>query len=240
MRAASSLASVGRALLCTMANSSPPSRATVSTPRTTRCKRSVTAQSSASPTGWPSESLTLLKRSRSRNMTASLSPRAERLLHLVAEQHAVRQIGERVVPRHVHDLGFGLAALGDVLVGRDPAAVRGRAVETRHHAAVDELVASAVRCALSLMSCARSANNCVHGLVGVIAAGDADFEHFSKAHARPDPFARQPEDFQEAPIDDLEPVLRIVKAQALRHVFQRGVEQQVGFAQAPFLRPSSG
>ena len=44
----------------------------------------------------------------------------ERLLHLVLEQHAVRQIGERVVARHVHDLGLGLPALGDVFIGRDP------------------------------------------------------------------------------------------------------------------------
>ena len=54
---------------------------------------------------------------------------AERLLHLVAEQHAVRQIGERVVARHVHDLGLGLPALGDVFIGHDHAAVGGRAGE---------------------------------------------------------------------------------------------------------------
>ena len=54
---------------------------------------------------------------------------AERLLHLVAEQHAVRQIGQRVVARHVHDLGLGLAALGDVFIGHDHAAVGRRAVE---------------------------------------------------------------------------------------------------------------
>ena len=65
---------------------------------------------------------------------------AERLFHLVAEQHAVRQIGERVVARHVHDLGFGLPAFGDVLVGRDPAAVRSRTVQARDHASVVELV----------------------------------------------------------------------------------------------------
>ena len=50
-----------------------------------------------------------------------------------------------------------------------------------------------------------------------------------------DPIGRQREDFQEAPVEDLEPVLRVVEAQALRHVFERGVEQQIGFAQRPFL-----
>ena len=63
-----------------------------------------------SPTGWPSVSLTLLKWSRSRQSTATVSPRAdpdERLLHLLAEQHAVRQVGQRVVARHVLDAGLG-------------------------------------------------------------------------------------------------------------------------------------
>ena len=60
---------------------------------------------------------------------------------LLAEQHAVGQIGERVVARHVHDLRLGPAPLGDVLEGRDPAAVRGRAVR---HAGDDAAVAELV------------------------------------------------------------------------------------------------
>src|SRR5678816_1780755 len=52
------------------ANSSPPSRATVSHPRVAFSSRLETSISSRSPTAWPSESLTFLKLSRSRNSTA--------------------------------------------------------------------------------------------------------------------------------------------------------------------------
>ena len=47
------------------ANSSPPSRAITSAGRTTDCSRLATTRSTASPTGWPSVSLTALNRSRS-------------------------------------------------------------------------------------------------------------------------------------------------------------------------------
>ena len=46
-------------------NSSPPSRATVSEPRTTVSSRRATSTSSSSPAAWPRESLISLKRSRS-------------------------------------------------------------------------------------------------------------------------------------------------------------------------------
>ncbi len=52
------------------ANSSPPSRATVSVARTHAVSRAATRFSSSSPTWWPSESLIVLKRSRSMNMNA--------------------------------------------------------------------------------------------------------------------------------------------------------------------------
>ena len=67
---------------------------------------------------WPSESLTFLKRSRSRNSTASLPPlrcaRAIACSEAVGEQRAVGQAGERVVVRHVHDALVGEAPLVDL------------------------------------------------------------------------------------------------------------------------------
>ena len=69
--------------------------------------------SSTSPWWWPSVSLTSLKRSRSMSITARPPLRplggAHALLDAVAEQHAVRQPGERVVERLVL-LGDRLAA----------------------------------------------------------------------------------------------------------------------------------
>jgi hypothetical protein len=53
-------------------NSSPPSRARVSSARSTLLSRSVTAISSWSPASWPCRSLTVLNPSRSRKQTAQL------------------------------------------------------------------------------------------------------------------------------------------------------------------------
>jgi hypothetical protein len=44
-------------------------------------------------------------------------------LQLLLEQDAVGQVGQRVMMRHVRDLGIGASLLGDVLVGGDPTAV---------------------------------------------------------------------------------------------------------------------
>jgi len=60
-RSAKSAASVGLSIgACTTANSSPPSRATVSVSRTRSASRRATACSRASPTGCPSVSFTAL------------------------------------------------------------------------------------------------------------------------------------------------------------------------------------
>ena len=54
----------------TTTNSSPPMRQMVSPTRSCFTRRLATSFSSASPTAWPSESLMVLKRSRSTNITA--------------------------------------------------------------------------------------------------------------------------------------------------------------------------
>ena len=59
-----------------IANSSPPSRATVSPARRALRRRSPQISSSRSPAAWPSESLTCLKSSRSRKATTAGSPAA--------------------------------------------------------------------------------------------------------------------------------------------------------------------
>src|SRR5664280_756597 len=58
-----------------IANSSPPSRASTSVPRSADRRRSATSRSKASPAAWPSESLTFLKRSRSSMRTEKVAPR---------------------------------------------------------------------------------------------------------------------------------------------------------------------
>ena len=95
--------------------------------------------SNSSPIMWPSESLTLLNSSISMYSTANCSPRSDArqfLLQPLAKQGAVRQIGQRVVMRQMRDPFLGASAFGDVLVGRDPSAVRQWLVDDLDRAAV--------------------------------------------------------------------------------------------------------
>ena len=64
----------------------------------------------------------------------------QRLLQALVEQHAVGQAGQRVVQRHVRDLGLRAALLGDVLVRGDGAAVGHRLHGHGDVAAVAQLV----------------------------------------------------------------------------------------------------
>ena len=47
---------------------------------------------------------------------------AQRVFEPIVQQHAIGKAGQRIVVRHVLDLDLGLALLGDVLMGGDPAA----------------------------------------------------------------------------------------------------------------------
>ena len=61
------------------------------------------------------------------------------------------------------------------------------------------------------------------------------FENFAERRARLDGVARQPEDLEEAAVDDLEPLLRVEQAKPLRHIVERRVEAPIGLPQARFL-----
>ena len=82
---------------------------------TSRC---AAACSSRSPASWPSESLTFLKLSRSRNITATRCVRAlrqrQRVLDAVAEQAAVGEQRQRVVERQLAQLLLERLALAHV------------------------------------------------------------------------------------------------------------------------------
>ena len=103
-----------------------PSRATVSVARTHSPRRAATALSSASPTGCPSESLTSLKWSRSRQRTASCS----RAWRAAAPFRAARGTGSGWADwsaGHGAPCARSVPApppFGDVFEGRDPSAAR--------------------------------------------------------------------------------------------------------------------
>ena len=60
----------------------------------------------------------------------------ELVLQRLAQQHAVGQVGQRVVARHVGDLALRALPLGDVFVGGEPAAAGQRLADDREGAPV--------------------------------------------------------------------------------------------------------
>ena len=61
-------------------------------------------------------------------------------LHVLAEQHAVRQVGEGVVPRHVAKLVLRASTFRNILVGSDPPLARDRPARFLYHPPVRQLV----------------------------------------------------------------------------------------------------
>ena len=56
----------------------------------------------------------------------------EGILEMLTKQHPVGQVGEHVMAGQMRDLGLGAAALGDVFVHGDPAAVAAAVRASRH------------------------------------------------------------------------------------------------------------
>ena len=69
----------------------------------------------------------------------------QRLLQPLIQQRAIGQRGQRIVQRHVRDLGLRATLLGDVLVRGDYAAVDHRLYRDRNEAPVGQL-ADVVTC----------------------------------------------------------------------------------------------
>ncbi len=61
------------------------------------------------------------------------------VIELLEQQHAIGQVGQRVVARHVRDAVFRALAFGDVFVGGEPAAARDRFVDDGKCAAVRQI-----------------------------------------------------------------------------------------------------
>ncbi len=131
-RRASAPAASGFELPCRIANSSPPSRATVS-PSPDRAADALRDDPEQLVADRMAErvvdALEVVEvEIEHRHRLGGLLHARQPLGHLLAQQHAVGKLRQRVVARHVRDALFGAMALGDVLVDRDPAALRHRLV----------------------------------------------------------------------------------------------------------------
>ena len=186
-------------------------RAIVSVSRTSARRRSATIFSSLSPAGWPSVSLTCLEVVEIEQMgghdLAALDA-GQRMLEPLVEQHAVGQVGQRVVQRHVRDLGLGAALLGDVLVRGDGAAVGHRLRPTRRwsgrrsarsRSVLGLVPGDALRIARRISSSAF--------LPGNSPAGDAMLEDLAQRRAGPHLLRRQAVHLGIALVADDEPLL---------------------------------
>ena len=135
--------------------------------------------------------------------------------------------GQRIVARHEGDARLGMAPLGDVLIGRDPAAVGHRLMDDRDDAAVAELlVIGAARRWLTNSACSAIRS-------GALLPDWAPAAMLSSRTSRKVSPGRtrsggRSENLAEAPVDDLQAVVGVVQAEALRHIVERGVETQVG------------
>ena len=139
---------------------------------------------------------------------------ADRLVQPLAKAHPVRQAGQLVVVRHALDLGNGAPLLGDVVMGRDPAAVGHRLVVNGEAAAVpqcDHGVGGGVghrdRIAPRQVGVARHLGN---------AAGEvAAIDDLAQGRAWRDLLQAQPVHLGIAPVADDQALLSIEEAQAL-------------------------
>ena len=149
----------------------------------------------------------------------------QRLGQPLAKQHAVGQVGEGVVARHMRDLLLGALALGDVVVGGDPAAVAHRVVEHGDGAPVGHLNQLGMRCA--------SRKRLEHlrdvsvDVAGKGAGRLAVFEQSAKRATGFHHFARQAVHAPVTLVADHQATLAVEHQQRLRHVVDGGLEPQV-------------
>ena len=123
-----------------IANSSPPSRASTSVSRSDDFSRCADFDQQLIAGGMPQRVVDRLEpveveHQHGEGSAVALQALAG-LLELLGEQRAVGQAREHIVLGQMDDLGFGAPPLGDVFVGRDPAASFHRLPDELHEASV--------------------------------------------------------------------------------------------------------
>ena len=146
----------------------------------------------------------------------------EFVLQPLAKQSAVGQIGQGVVVGEVGDPLLGAPAFGDVLMGRDPSAVRQRFVDDLHCAPVGGLDD------VDFLSpdVAQDGSDVLALIAGEGAGRLAMGNDLAEAAARFHNVLGEPVHFDVAMVADDEPLRRIEQQQSLRHVVDGAVEAQ--------------
>ncbi len=146
----------------------------------------------------------------------------KRLLHAFAEQKPVGKTGQGVMPGHVGDALLGPALLGDVLMGRHPAAVRHPGVHDAYDAPVGQLGRLARDNALGGVP-----RQIAFDILAESPGGLARFQKLAQAATRSDEVGGEPVHLHVMPVGHGDPVVPVEHHEALAHVVQCGVEAQV-------------
>jgi len=149
----------------------------------------------------------------------------DRLSQTFAQQHAVGQIGQSVVMRHMRDDFLRAAALGDVFMGGYPAAAREGSVDDRDGAPVG-LLDNEVQ-GLAARDCSQEMLGIGVRIARVSSLRFAIAQQIGQALARVYEFLRQAVEFDVTLIADHQPRFGIEHQQRLRHVVDGGVDQLV-------------
>ena len=168
-----------------------------------------------------------------RHHLLALEP-AQRLLQPLVQQYPVGQIGQRVMVGHMLDLDLGLALLGDVFVGGDPAAARHRPVANLEGASVLQFD-DAVLCYVGKRDIGAPSQIFVARHRRKAAGFKAQIDDFVERRAGADSAARNIIHVDKAVVADDQLVVGVEEAQALRHIIDRGVELEVSYPQGLFL-----
>ena len=152
----------------------------------------------------------------------------------LVQQHPIGEIGQRIVVRHVLDLDLGLALLGDVLMGGNPAAVGHRPVADLDGAPVLQFD-DAVLCFVGYGDVGAPMQIFIPGHRGKAARFEAQIDDFRQLHAGADAVGGNIVHFDEAVVADDQAVVGVEEAQPLRHVVDRGIELEVPDPQGLFL-----
>jgi hypothetical protein len=110
-----------------MANSSPPTRATMSLSRTQASSLSAAATREGVADGMAQRVVNLcevVQIETDHCEFLATTGHDDGLFHVIPEHHSVWQFGQCVMARHERKARFGLLPRGDILVGRNPPAAR--------------------------------------------------------------------------------------------------------------------
>ena len=157
-----------------------------------------------------------------RELVAALD-QPQGLFELLAEQRPVRQVGQRVMARHVRNLFLGLLPFGDVFEGRDPAAALHRLIDDADRAPVLNERPGRGVAGVRLRDQAR------HQFLGIAVPVTGRFQVVENVdqQAALERHAGPLHHLGVALVEQHDAALRIEHAQSLRHVFERRIEDNL-------------